>query len=274
MAARLEVEGLTVELRAGGHRRLIVRDLTFAIPGGAIVALAGPSGSGKTLTALSLLGLLPPGVRAAGQARFRADSDGEPVNLLAAGERRLRRLRGEQIAWIPQETLAALDPRRTIAAQMREALPRACPRREARRQMEALLADLAIAEPNRCLASYPFQLSGGERQRVLIASALLPRPRLLLADEPTTALDGSAAAQVRALFRAAATFFDMAILLITHDLAVAAALADAIVVLHEGTLAEAGPAAQLLAKPASEYTRALLAASPVLGARAASEIAP
>lgn len=264
-APRLQVEHFSIEI----GRRRIVDDLAFAIAADSVVALVGESGSGKSLTALGLLGLLPPAARARGAARFYGGDGAPTVDLLQAGESVLRGLRGDQIAWVPQESLAALDPRQTIGAQLREALGncRGWGRGESRRQMLAMLAELGLADPERCLASYPFQLSGGERQRVLIAMALLPRPRLLIADEPTTALDVSVQARVLHYLRAAHALLDCAMLFITHDLGVAAALADWIVVLRAGRLVEAGPTGPLLSQPVQEYTRALLAAVPTLPVR-------
>lgn len=264
-APRLQVEHFSIEI----GRRRIVDDLAFAITADSVVALVGESGSGKSLTALGLLGLLPPAARARGAARFYGGDGAPTVDLLQAGESVLRGLRGDQIAWVPQESLAALDPRQTIGAQLREALGnwRGWGRGESRRQMLAMLAELGLADPERCLVSYPFQLSGGERQRVLIAMALLPRPRLLIADEPTTALDVSVQARVLHYLRAAHALLDCAMLFITHDLGVAAALADWIVVLRAGRLVEAGPTGPLLSQPVQEYTRALLAAVPTLPVR-------
>lgn len=260
----LAVAKLSIDLRTAAGRRRVVDGVSFGLAPGEILALVGESGSGKSLTGLSLLGLLPPGARAFGSACFQAEAGA--IDLLRAGERSLNQLRGDQIAWIPQEPLAAFDPRQTIGAQMQQALRAKLPLsfREAQHQLTALLREMALDDPERCLASYPFQLSGGMRQRVLIAMALSLRPRLLIADEPTTALDVCVQAQILARLGDWQSLLNLSILFITHDLAVAAGIAQRMAVFKEGRLVEEGPSASLLANPTHDYTRALVAAVPSL----------
>lgn len=258
MAALLEVEGLAVTLRTQHGARTIIHDIGFAIAPGQTMALVGESGSGKSLTALALLGLLPGAARVTGGiARFGTD------DLFQLDEARLRALRGGRIGMVFQEPMTALNPIRTIGAQIVEAitLHRPIGRAAAWAEALSLLDAVRMREPPRVARSYPHQLSGGMRQRVLIAIAIACAPQLLIADEPTTALDTTTQAEVLALLHDLQARLGMAILLITHDLDVVAQVADTVAVVYAGQLVEQGKAASVLTAPAHPYTRGLLAAS-------------
>jgi peptide/nickel transport system ATP-binding protein len=257
----LEVEGLTI----GFGQRTVVDGLSFRIAPGEIVALVGESGSGKTIAARSLLGLLPFGCSVlGGTARFR----GEPV--LSFDEHRLTALRGTGIGMIFQEPMTSLDPSMKIGRQMIEALVRheAIGERKALSRAGAMLEQVRIAGPERALDSYPHQFSGGMRQRIAIAAAMLLRPALLIADEPTTALDVLVQKEVLELLVALTREAGTGVLLITHDLGLVAEHAHRIVVMRHGRLVEAGPARAVLNGPREAYTRSLLEACPKRAARA------
>jgi oligopeptide/dipeptide ABC transporter ATP-binding protein len=262
----LEVDRLTVDFPAGGRRVAVVRDVSFAIGRREIVGLVGESGSGKTLTALSLLRLVPPPGRiAAGRVLL----DGE--DLLALSESRLRRVRGARIAMVFQEPATALNPVYSIGFQIAEAVRahRRLSRRAARAEAARLLDLVALPAAQRRLADYPHQLSGGQRQRVMIAMALAAGPDLLLADEPTTALDVTVQAQILELLERLRAELGLSVLLITHDLAVVAETCERVIVMYCGEVVEEGSVEELFAAPAHPYTRALLAALPRLGTPAA-----
>jgi oligopeptide/dipeptide ABC transporter ATP-binding protein len=260
------VENLTIEFPVGGGSVPVVRGLSFAIDRGEFVGLAGESGSGKSLTALAILRLVPPPGRI---ASGRVLLDG--VDLLALPERAMRRVRGARIGLVLQEPMTALDPVFTIGDQIAEAVRahRALSRRQARAEAVRLLELVAIPDAGRRLKDYPHQLSGGQRQRVLIAMALAARPELLLADEPTTALDVTIQAQILELLERLRRELGLAILLITHDLAVVAETCERLLVMYAGELVEEAPVTELFARPAHPYTRLLLAAVPRLGRPAA-----
>ena len=240
----------------------VVREASLAVGEREVVGLVGESGSGKTLTALSVLRLVPePGRITGGSVRFAGR------DVLALSERDLRRVRGGEIGMVFQEPAAALDPVFSVGFQLVEAI-RAhedVTRRAARERAAELLDVVAIPDARRRLDDYPHQLSGGQRQRVMIALALAARPRLLLADEPTTALDVTLQGQVLDLLLRLRDQFGLAILLVTHDLAVVAETCDRVVVMYCGEVVEEAPTAQLFASPAHPYTRGLLAAVPRLG---------
>ena len=240
----------------------VVREASLAVGEREVVGLVGESGSGKTLTALAVLRLVPePGKISGGSVRFAGDE------VLALPERELRRLRGGRIGMVFQEPAAALDPVFSIGFQLVEAIRahERVPRRLARKRAEELLGLVAIPEPRRRLDDYPHQLSGGQRQRVMIALALAAGPQLLLADEPTTALDVTLQGQVLELLLRLRDELGLAILLVTHDLAVVAETCDRVVVMYCGEVVEEAATAQLFAAPAHPYTRGLLAAVPRLG---------
>jgi oligopeptide/dipeptide ABC transporter ATP-binding protein len=263
IAPLLQVEGLTVDFPAGARRVTVVRDVALAVGRGELVGLVGESGSGKTLTALSILRLVPPPGRiAAGRVLL----DGE--DLLALPEARLRRVRGARVAMVFQEPATALNPVYSIGFQIAEAVRahRRLSRRAALAEAARLLDLVALPAARRRLADYPHQLSGGQRQRVMIAMALAAGPDLLLADEPTTALDVTVQAQILELLERLRQELGLSVLLITHDLAVVAETCERVVVMYCGEVVEEASVEELFASPAHPYTRALLAALPRLGA--------
>ncbi|MFF3501779.1 dipeptide ABC transporter ATP-binding protein [Streptomyces sp. NPDC003247] len=258
----LSVEGLDVTFRRGGQVRA-VRDVSFTLGRGECLAVVGESGSGKSVTARTLLGLT--GAHATVAAR-RLDFDG--VDLTALSEREWRAVRGRRIGLVLQDALVSLDPLRTVGAEIRETLHTHGLARgaEARERSLALLSDAGIPDPARRAAEYPHQLSGGLRQRALISSALSGAPELLVADEPTTALDVTVQAQILDLL-GRLVGEGTALLLISHDLAVVARLADRVAVMYGGLVVEQGPARDVLKDPRHPYTRALLAAVPTFGSK-------
>jgi peptide/nickel transport system ATP-binding protein len=260
----LTVEDLAVTFRNGGEPVSAVRDVSFDLDRGECLAIVGESGSGKSVTARALVGLA--GRRATVRARRIAFSG---TDLTGLRESRWREIRGSRIALIHQDALVALDPLRRVGAEIAETLltHRATARRDVPEKVRSLLDEVGVPEPAVRARQYPHQLSGGLRQRALIAAAVAAGPELLLADEPTTALDATVQAQVLDLLR------DLkrdgtALLLISHDLAVVAGLADRVAVMHGGRIVEHGPAEQITKEPRHPYTRALLAAVPGLHSRA------
>lgn len=246
----LEVRNLRIVL--GG--RAVVDGVSFDVPDGARVGLIGESGSGKSLTALAILGLLPDGAEATGSIRW----DGREI--LGLPDRDLAALRGDDIGIVFQEPRTALNPIRTVGAQIGEAvrIHEGVSRREALRRAIAEAGRVALPDPEHLVTRYPHQLSGGQRQRVAIAMALACRPRLLIADEPTTALDVTIQAGILELLRALVHDAGMSLVFITHDLAVLAQVATHAVVLADGRVVEQGAVAELLRAPASPVTQALL----------------
>ncbi|WP_375384807.1 ABC transporter ATP-binding protein [uncultured Microbacterium sp.] len=246
----LEVQGLTVDI-AG---RRVVDGVSFDVPDGARVGLIGESGSGKSLTALAILGLLPDGASAGGSVRW----DGR--ELIGLADRELAELRGDEIGIVFQEPRTALNPIRTVGRQIAESIRihEKVPKREALARAVAEASRVALPDPQRIVDRYPHQLSGGQRQRVAIAMALACRPRLLIADEPTTALDVTIQAEVLELLRTLVEDDGMGLVFITHDLAVLSQIATYGVVLEDGRVVEAGPVAQLLSTPVSPVTQGLL----------------
>ncbi|MER5521356.1 ABC transporter ATP-binding protein [Streptomyces sp. NPDC002763] len=266
----VRVEDLTVSFGRGRRRVEAVRGVSFTVRRGEIVAVVGESGSGKSVTARTLVGL------AGDEADVGASTlafDGTDLRGLDA--RRLRALRGRRIGFVLQDALGSLDPLRRIGAEVAEPLRehRTVPRSGIRDEVERLLDAAGIPDPGTRAAQYPHQLSGGLRQRALIASALAARPDLLIADEPTTALDATVQQQILRLLRARARE-GTAVLLISHDLGVVGELADRINVMKDGRFVEEGPARQILTTPRHPYTRALVAAVPGEEIRAAPGPAP
>ena len=258
----LAVDGLTVAFRTGRGEVTAVEDLTFTLDAGEVLGLVGESGSGKSVSALAILGLLPrPAARvAAGRVAF------EGADLLTMPERRLRRLRGPGIGMIFQEPMSSLNPVFTIGDQITETL-RAHERigpAAARTRAVGLLDRVGIPSAAQRLGDYPHQLSGGQRQRVMIAIALSCNPRLLIADEPTTALDVTIQAQILDLLLDLRAERGMAVLLITHNMGVVAETADRVLVMYAGRIAEQAPVAALFDRPAHPYTRGLLSCVPAL----------
>jgi peptide/nickel transport system ATP-binding protein len=262
-APLLDVRGLHVALPPDSDRAYAVEDASFAVGEGEIVCVVGESGSGKSLTARAVMGLLPePKVRAsAGVIGF----EGRDLLALDAVER--RKLRGERLSMIFQEPMTALNPLMTVGRQIEEVLivhRPALRARERRSRILALLEEVHLPEPPRIAAAYPHQLSGGQRQRAMIAMALILDPKLLVADEPTTALDVTTQAQILKLIAELQARHGAGVMFITHDFGVVAEIAHRIVVMQHGRVVEAGPAESILNRPAAPYTRALIAAIPSL----------
>ncbi len=261
----LSVEGLTVSVRTEHGLRPLVRDLSFHVNRGETLAIAGESGSGKSLTSLAIMGLLPfPAVRAtAGRIRLGA------TDLTALPEAQMRRIRGDRIAMIFQEPMSSLNPVLTIGTQLIEAI---CAHQDvspsaAQTAALAALTSVRLSHPKRRMAQYPHELSGGMRQRVMIAMALALRPEVLIADEPTTALDVTVQREVLDLLRDLQRDLGTAIILITHDMGVVAEMADRVIVMKSGAMVEQAPVGSLFKAPAKAYTRDLLAAVPRMGQR-------
>ena len=263
LAPLLEVEDLSVAVHGPAGIVKILDRIGFSIRRGQAVGIVGESGSGKSMTALSIMRLhrdLPPG-GLSGSIRF----DG--MELLPLPEDEMRRLRGDRIAMIFQEPMSSLNPVMRIGKQVAETLRvhRQVGAAEAERAAIELLRKVRIADPEARAREYPHQLSGGMRQRVMIASALACRPSLLIADEPTTALDVTIQAQVLELLAELRRELDMAVLLISHDLGVIARFCDFVVVMYAGQVVESAPVDELFAAPRHPYTRALLDSMPKLG---------
>ncbi len=260
----LEVTGLRVGFETDAGIARAVDGVSFHVEPGEILGIVGESGSGKSVTSLSLLGLVPspPGrVEAGSSIRFRGEE------LVGAPERRLRQVRGNEIAMIFQEPMTSLNPVHTIGAQITESLRlhRGLGKREARARAVELLREVGITDPEARAHAYPHQLSGGMRQRVMIAIALSCEPALLIADEPTTALDVTIQAQILELILGLRERRGMAVLLITHDLGVVAEVCDRVVVMYAGQVVEEGPVEAIFRDPRHPYTQGLLGAIPRLG---------
>jgi len=257
----LQVRGLRTHFVAPGGVAYAVNGVDLDVPAGRTVALVGESGCGKSATALSLVRLVPPPGRIiAGSAHF------ERRDLLRLPERELRRVRGARIGLVFQEPMSSLNPVLPIGHQVAEVLQihRRLSRRAAWRQAEHLLQTVGIPAPDRRLRAYAHELSGGMQQRALIAVALACEPALLIADEPTTALDVTLQAQILRLLADLQARSGMSILFITHDLNVVAAIADAVYVMYAGTIVEHGPVERIFGAPRHPYTQALLRSRPRL----------
>ncbi|XXX76556.1 ABC transporter ATP-binding protein [Sorangium sp. So ce134] len=263
--ALLQVSDLRVSFTADGRVTRALDGVSFTVPRGRTVALVGESGCGKTVTALSILRLLPAPYAAIDGGSIELDGQ----DLLALSEREMRAVRGGKIGMIFQEPMTSLNPVYTVSAQIAEAVRLHLPmsRGDARLYAVSLLRKVGFPEPEVRANSYPHELSGGMRQRVMIAMALAPGPSLLIADEPTTALDMTTQAQILDLLERLKAETSMSLLLIAHDLAVVGELADEIVVLYAGVVVERGPARNVLAAPSHPYTRALLRSIPARGLR-------
>ena len=258
----LTVEDLRVALPVPAGMLNAVQGVSFHVDRGETLCIVGESGCGKTLTALAVMDLLP-----ARALRTAARLELEGQDLAGAGERAMSDVRGNRMAMIFQEPMTSLNPAYTIGNQLEEALLRhlRAPRRKARERAVYLLERVGIPSASSRLKQYPHQLSGGLRQRVMIAMALMCGPSLILADEPTTALDVTIQAQILHLLAELQREFAMGLVLITHDLGVVARIATRVVVMYAGQVAEAGPAAAIFADPAHPYTQGLLACIPVPG---------
>jgi len=257
--ALLDVRRLTTVFDVAGRALPAVDDVSFEVRKGETLGLVGESGSGKSMTALSILRLVqPPGRIAGGRVLF------EGRDLMTLAEREMRRVRGAGIALIFQEPMTALNPVFTVGDQIAEAMivHGLETRVGARRRAVELLGAVRVADPERAASSYPHQLSGGMRQRVLVAMALSCHPSLVIADEPTTALDVTIQAQILDLLREMRQKFDLSMLLVSHDLGIIAGTADRIAVMYAGRLVEQGPVRSVFASPAHPYTKALLLSIP------------
>ncbi|WP_244486862.1 ABC transporter ATP-binding protein [Aurantimonas sp. Leaf443] len=259
-APLLSVENLSVAFHQGGRTSVAVDGVSFTIGKGETLALVGESGSGKSVSALSILKLLPypSASHPSGAIRYNGE------NLLDEDESDLRRVRGNRISMIFQEPMSSLNPLHTIERQVGEVLRlhRGFSQAKARERTIELLTEVGIRDPESRLGAYPHQLSGGQRQRVMIAMALANEPDLLIADEPTTALDVTVQAQILAILKTLQAERGMAMLFITHDLGIVRRIADRVCVMLKGRIVEEGPTAAIFAEPRHDYTRHLLAAEP------------
>jgi oligopeptide/dipeptide ABC transporter ATP-binding protein len=291
VSALLDVRDLTIEFRQSRAGRSVsstataaaVRGLSFSIASGEVLGLVGESGSGKSITSLAIMGLLPPSAVVTGQITFLNDSNenesnlndsnlndskdgGVPTDLARLPAEQLRQLRGLRIAMIFQEPMTALNPVMRVGDQIAEAVlaHHRISKAEAWRRAIEGMREVAIADPEQRARSYPHQLSGGMRQRVMIAMAIVNRPQLLIADEPTTALDVTIQQQILDLLNDLRHKFGLAMLFISHDLAVVSHVADRVAVMYAGNLVELGTKADIFHAPAHPYTRGLLRAIPTL----------
>jgi peptide/nickel transport system ATP-binding protein len=266
--ALLEVENLQTHFRTPEGVNRAVDGVSFSVGEGETLAIVGESGCGKSVTASSILRLIPePPGKIAGAIRF------EGRDLLQLSEREMRRIRGKEISMIFQEPMTSLNPVLSVGRQLRETLRvhEGLERQAADARAEEMLALVGMPEPRRRLAEYPHQLSGGMRQRVMIAIALACSPKLLIADEPTTALDVTIQAQILELMRNLKHRVGAAIVLITHDLGVVAEVAERVMVMYAGRKVEEAPVAELFRSPRHPYTQGLLGAVPKLGSSLAGD---
>ena len=264
----LAIEGLSVQLHDAQYNTsgisTPVRDLNLTLHAGETLGLIGESGSGKTLAMLAVMGLLPHAATAHGSVRFQGQQ------LLGASEQQLCALRGNRISMVFQEPMTALNPLQRVGDQVAEPLRlhQGLSKASARAQAIALLEQVGIADATQRWRDYPHQFSGGQRQRIAIASALACKPDLLIADEPTTALDCTVQAQILDLLHRLAASHNMAFILISHDLRLVARHVQQLAVFYAGQVVESGSTSAIFAQPAHPYTRALLAARPHLGSMA------
>lgn len=262
----LRVRDLSVSFRSGGAETVASSGVSFDLAPGEILAVVGESGSGKSVTSLALTRLLPPepACRVSGSALL------EGRELVGLTDRELVKVRGAQVAYIFQEPGTSMNPVYTVGFQIGEAIVThrpGTPRRTVRAEVESALDAVGIREPARVADSYPHELSGGMLQRAMIAMALACQPRLLVADEPTTALDVTIQKQIMELLARLRRERGMSILLITHNFGIVANMADNVLVMHRGKVVEQGPVAQVMAAPRHPYTRGLIGCIPRLGQR-------
>lgn len=265
----LDITGLEVSFRGIGGVARAVNGVDLSVPRGKVVALVGESGCGKSVTSYSVLRLIqPPGEITAGKILFHG-RDGSTVDVTAfsKNDKRLFKFRGDRVSMIFQEPMTALSMIHTVGNQLGEVLllHKKCVKSEVRQRVVEMLKKVGIPAPERRFAQYPFELSGGMRQRIVIAMAMLSDPELLIADEPTTALDVTIQAQVLALMDRLRRESGTGVLLITHDLAVVAQCADFVSVMYAGRIVESGAVRDVIKKPRHPYTRGLLASLPGLG---------
>ena len=260
MEALLKIEHLNVSFATQTGEVSAVRDLSFSIPESGTLGLVGESGSGKSVTSLAIMRLLPPQARIRGRILF-AEED-----LLALPDQAMQRRRGSRISMIFQEPMTALNPVMRVGDQVAEAVRahHKLPKYEAWQRTLAVLREVAIPDPDRRVRDYPHQLSGGQRQRVMIAMALINHPQLLIADEPTTALDVTIQAQILELLHTLREKYRLAMLFVSHDLGVVSKVADHVAVMYAGEVVEIGPVQSIFTSPAHAYTRGLMGAIPTL----------
>ena len=262
----LTVSGLTISVRGEDGARDVVRDLSFTLARGETLCIAGESGSGKSMTSLAVMGLLPQPAAFVSAGSIRLGD----VDLTGLGEDAMRRIRGNRVAMIFQEPMTSLNPVLSIGRQLIEAIEAhtSLSRAEARGKAIEALRAVRISEAETRMKQFPHELSGGMRQRVMIAMALALNPDVLIADEPTTALDVTVQGEVLELLRDLQRSRGTSIILITHDMGVVAEMADRVIVMRNGAMVEEGPVARIFGAPATDYTGALLAAVPRIGAGA------
>jgi glutathione transport system ATP-binding protein len=268
----IDVQGLTVEF--GSFRA--VDDVSFHVDPGETLAIVGESGSGKSVTALSIMRLVElssRGIIAGGSVHYRAPRAEAAVDLFSLSEREMRDIRGNEISMIFQEPLTSLNPVYTVGNQVAEAvrLHQEVDRREAKQRALDMFNLVRIPDAEKRLDQYPHEMSGGMRQRVMIAMALACDPTVLIADEPTTALDVTIQAQILALMRELQSETGAAVVMITHDMGVVAEVADRVVVMSQAKIVEQGPVEQIFEDPQEDYTKSLLAAVPRLGSMAGTD---
>jgi oligopeptide/dipeptide ABC transporter ATP-binding protein len=271
----LELRDLSVELPTPHGWVRPVREVSFTLDLGQTLGLVGESGSGKTMLALALVGLLPAGARCTGQAWLATHEGDSRRDLLALGERERIAVRGREIGFVFQEPMTALNPVMRAGAQIAEAVrahSSGLSAAEAHSKVIAALEHARMPQPELRARQFPHQLSGGLRQRAMIAMALAAGPRLLIADEPTTALDVTVQKEILELLRHLQEEMDLALLFITHDLGVVAQIAHQVAVMYAGRVVEFGPAEEVLRRPRHPYTEGLLRASPQLGRRGLTPI--
>ncbi len=258
MSAVLSLKDLVVELGPKEARREVVRGVSLELTAGRIQGLAGESGSGKTVTAMAVLGLLPASARVTGSAQLGG------TELIGLRQRELNQVRGRRVAMIFQDPSSSLHPQITVGSQLTDHVRHhlRMGKKEARAHAAGLLDRVRVPEPEEALSRYPHQFSGGQRQRIAIAMALACDPEVLLADEPTTALDVTVQAGILHLLRELVDERELAVLLVTHDLGVMSAVADDVAVMRHGRLVESGTRGQIFGDPQDPYTRQLLEAMP------------
>jgi oligopeptide transport system ATP-binding protein len=260
----LRVDAMCVDIRTIKGTVRAVDQVSFEAHRGETLALLGESGCGKSMTATALVGLLEPVADVSSGSALLAADDGA-VDLFTASPKTRRRLAGTELAIVFQDALTALNPLYTVGTQLAEPfqIHHGMKARDAKRKAVELMARVGIPQPETRLNSYPHQFSGGMRQRLLIAMAVALNPTVLIADEPTTALDVTVQAQIMSLLRGLRTEYDMAVILITHDLALVAEEADRVAIMYAGSIVETGPVAEVFANPKHPYTKGLLNSVPV-----------